>query len=129
MRSIAFAALIATAPAFGLPTMIRLGYPNCVSCHIAPQGGGLLNLYGRSIDQAQSMIGGEYQPSQAALFRTLNWDGRITQDLRTILQQQDVSSDGKPGTQLFRSRFLYRNATELGKGFRVTVTVTGENTS
>ena len=46
-----------------------------------------------------------------------------------MLQQQDVSTDGKPGTQLFRSRFMYRNATELGKGFRFTATITGENES
>jgi hypothetical protein len=29
-----------------LPTMIRLGYVNCAACHVAPQGGGLLNAYG-----------------------------------------------------------------------------------
>ncbi len=112
-----------------LPTMIRLGYPNCAACHISPQGGGLLNLYGRSIDQAQSLIGGEYSPSQAAWSQWINWGGRITQDFRTIIQQQDVSTTGKAGTQLFRSRFLYRNATELGKGWRITATITGENTS
>ncbi len=129
------AASLATLPclfeqrAAALPTMIRLGYPNCSSCHISPQGGGLLNLYGRSIDQAQSLVGGEYTPWQSPLSEFLNWDGRITQDLRTVMQQQDVSTTDKPGTQLFRSRFLYRNATELGKGFRLTATITGENQS
>lgn len=115
--------------AHALPTMIRLGYPNCASCHIAPQGGGLLNLYGRGIDRAQSLEGGEYEPSQADWVRILNWSGRITQDFRSVLQQQDVSTGGKPGTQVFRSRLLYRNATELGKGFRFTATLTGENRS
>jgi hypothetical protein len=114
-------------PANALPTMIRLGYPNCASCHISPQGGGLLNLYGRSIDQAQSAIGGEYEPSQLELLRLVNWSGRITQDFRTVMQQQDVSTTGESGTQVFRSRFMYRNATELGKGFRFTATITGEN--
>jgi hypothetical protein len=116
-------------PAMALPTMIRLGYPNCSSCHISPQGGGLLNLYGHSIDQAQSAFGGEYTPSDQPWVKALSWNGRITQDLRTVMQQQDVSTDGKPGTQVFRSRFMYRNATELGKGFRVTFTMTGENTA
>jgi len=106
--------------------MIRLGYTNCSSCHIAPQGAGLLNLYGRSIDQAQSLIGGEYVPWENSWIRTMNWGGRITQDLRWVMQQQDTSTTGKPGTQLFRNRFIYRNATELGHGFRITATVTGE---
>jgi hypothetical protein len=109
--------------------MIRLGYNNCSACHIAPQGAGLLNLYGRSIDQAQSMVGGEYTPWQNPFADFINWSGRITQDVRTVMQQQDTSTDNKAGTQLFRSRFIYRNATELGKGFRFTPTITGENTS
>ncbi|MDQ6700266.1 MAG: hypothetical protein M3Z36_08775 [Acidobacteriota bacterium] len=117
-------------PAAALPTMVRLGYPNCASCHVSPQGGGLLNLYGRGIDQAQSLLGGaEYQPSENRWIRDLNWGGRVTQDIRTVIQQQEVSTTDKPGTQLFRSRFLYRNATELGNGFRFTATLTGENTS
>ena len=37
--------------AFALPTMIRLGYSECTACHISPQGGGLLNPYGRGIDR------------------------------------------------------------------------------
>ncbi|HLK62841.1 MAG TPA: hypothetical protein VKU19_05355 [Bryobacteraceae bacterium] len=112
-----------------LPTMIRLGYTNCSSCHIAPQGGGLLNLYGRSIDQAQSLVGGEYEPWQSAFAQTINWGGRITQDFRLVMQQQDTSTTDKAGTQLFRNRFIYRNATELGHGWRITATVTGENAS
>lgn len=115
--------------AVALPTMIRLGYPNCSSCHISPQGGGLLNLYGRGIDQAQSLVGGEYNPWQSRLSEVINWNGRVTQDVRSVLQQQDVSTTGRPGTQVFRSRFIYRNATELGGGFRFTGTITGENTS
>src|SRR6185369_8101558 len=44
-----------------------------------------------------------------------------------ILQQQDTSTTDRPGSQFFRGRFLYRNATELGGGFRITATITGEN--
>ncbi len=113
--------------ALALPAMIRLGYPNCASCHISPQGAGLLNLYGRSIDQSQSLAGGEYSPWQSPFSQFINANGRITQDLRSVMQQQDVSTTGRPGTQVFRGRYIYRNATELGKGLRITATVTGEN--
>jgi hypothetical protein len=118
--------LMTVPPAAAIPTMIRLGYNNCAACHIAPQGGGLLNLYGRSIDQAQSFIGGEYQPWQNQLIRELNWSGRITQDFRMVMQQQGVSTTDKAGTQALRSRFFYRNSTELGGGWRLTAAVTGE---
>jgi hypothetical protein len=124
----AFLSLVARS-AMALPTMIRLGYPNCSSCHISPQGAGLLNLYGRGIDQAQSFVGGEYAPWESPVSGLLNLNGRITQDVRSVIQQQNISTTGKPGTQTFRSRFIYRNATELGKGVRFTGTITGENTS
>jgi hypothetical protein len=44
--------LIVTAAgqAFALPTMIRLGYRECAACHVSPQGGGPLNVYGRAVD-------------------------------------------------------------------------------
>jgi hypothetical protein len=74
-------------------------------------------------------VSGEYSPSGNLLIEKLNLDGRISQDFRVVMQQQDTSTTDRPGTQLFRSRFLYRNVTELGKGFRVTGTVTGENES
>jgi hypothetical protein len=93
------------------------------------QGGGLLNLYGRSIDQAQSLQAGECQPWQNSWALVVNWGGRITQDFRVVLQQQDTSTTDRPGSQYFRSRVMYRNATELGRGFRTTATVTGENFS
>lgn len=79
---------IALLPAHSLPTMIRLGCVNCAACHISPQGGGLLNAYDRSIDEAQSLRAGEYAPTTSALIRALNWNGRITEDLRFVGQEQ-----------------------------------------
>src|SRR5438128_9339597 len=120
-KHICFAAIVATLvlwvlnrPARALPTMIRLGYSNCAVCHVAPQGGGLLNAYGRSIDQAQSLRGGEYEPSQNSLIQALDWGGRITQDIRAVIQEQATSTTNQPGTDLLRTRIMYRNATELG---------------
>ena len=71
------AAAFSPRAAQALPTMIRLGYVNCAACHVAPQGGGLLNAYGRSIDEAQSLRGGEYAPTTNALIRALSWNGRF----------------------------------------------------
>ena len=47
--------LLIASPASATPNMIRLGYPTCASCHLSPQGGGLLNNYGRGIDAAQTL--------------------------------------------------------------------------
>ena len=47
--------LLVAAPASATPNMIRLGYPTCASCHLSPQGGGLLTSYGKGIDAAQTL--------------------------------------------------------------------------
>ena len=128
-RALLLAAMAALTGNTGwaLPTMIRLGYPNCVSCHITPQGGGLLNTYGRGIDQAQSYAGGDYKPVEGALVRVLTWNGRIRQDVRWTGQEVASTSTNRPWASLMRNRFFYRNATELGKGFRVSAMITGES--
>ncbi len=112
--------------AMALPTMIRLGYVNCAACHISPQGGGLLNAYGKGIDEAQSLRAGEYVPSTNRLAVALSWGGRISQDLRFAGQETLSSSTGGPWLGAMRSRFMYRNNTELGRGFRVSGIVVGE---
>src|SRR4051794_22825238 len=78
-------------PAAALPTMIRLGYTNCAACHIAPQGAGLLNSYGRGIDEAQSLRAGEYAEGKF---------GRIWQDVRSVTSEQLSTSTDKPVTGL-----------------------------
>ena len=117
---------IAARPALALPTMIRLGYSECGACHISPQGGGPLNAYGRGIDRAQSLAGGEYTPATNDLARIFTLGGRMTQDFRTVLQEQvSESADGSRVTR-FWPRLMYRNVTDIEKGFRVSATVTGE---
>jgi len=53
--STALVVLTTATPAHAFPNMIRLGYPTCASCHVSPQGGGVLNRYGRGIDYAQTL--------------------------------------------------------------------------
>jgi hypothetical protein len=105
------------APAAALPTMVRLGYTGCASCHVSPQGAGPLTEYGRGIDQAQSLRGGEYRAREA--------HRKMMQDLRAVFQEQATWVDTR-SPNVFRPRLLYRNVTEVGKGFRLSGVVTFE---
>lgn len=112
--------------AYALPTMIRLGYTGCATCHFAPQGGGPLNPYGRSIDEAQSLRAGEYRPRDNRLVRTVSWNGRIAQDLRVLFPMHRTWSAHEPVEGSVRARLQYRNFTQLSKGFAVHLIATGE---
>ena len=46
--------------------MIRLGYVQCSACHVSPQGGGVLNLYGKGIDYAQTLRADEPRGAEQA---------------------------------------------------------------
>ena len=118
--------LLWSAPASALPTMIRLGYPNCAACHVSPQGGGLLNSYGRAIDEAQSLRSAEYRPSENRLVTLLSARGVIQQDLRAVFVQQRTWASHTPATATFRPRLMYRNVTTVRRDVRVSATVTGQ---
>jgi hypothetical protein len=70
------------APALAAPTMIRLGYSDCATCHLSPQGGGLLTTYGKGIDVAQSVWSREVQP-QDVEHRRLLYDVRFLAGTQT----------------------------------------------
>jgi hypothetical protein len=133
-RALAVASLVAlsliahASPATALPTMIRLGYSACASCHYAPQGGGPLNPYGRAIDEAQSLRAGEYRPRDNSVVRALSWNGRIAQDLRAVFPMERAWI-AHESADAFRPRLQYRNVTELPAGFAVQATITGETDS
>src|SRR5262249_40440531 len=108
-----------------LPTMIRLGYSDCASCHLSPQGGGLLTDYGRVVDEAQSRRAEDYQPSDNALVRFLNAHGRIHHDVRAVGLFRGAQSTGAGGTSWF-ARVVYRNATQIKSDLRVSAVVGAE---
>ena len=75
--------LLIALPAGATPNMIRLGYPTCASCHVSPQGGGLLTHYGEGIDLAQTL-----RPEEPRESDIRNDDGlgsRLNYDLRGTL--------------------------------------------
>lgn len=119
-------ALLSAGPLIALPNMIRLGYPNCMSCHVSPQGGGLLNPYGRGIDEAQSRRAGEYSPNSLPLLERLSFKGLFDQDFRAVMSSQLSATSNGPTLGLNRGRFFYRNIATLGKGFRTSVVIDGE---
>jgi hypothetical protein len=67
-------------PVAAYPNMIRLGYPNCTACHVSPQGGGVLNRYGKGIDYAQTIRADEPHDAELASGTTarLLWDIRAS---------------------------------------------------
>ena len=113
-------------PSAALPTMIRLGYTGCGACHYAPQGGGPLTPYGRSIDEAQSLRAGEYRPRDDGWVRALSWNGRIAQDLRVVFPMQRAWTAQQPSSSALRPRLQYRNYTELPLDLAVHVGITAE---
>jgi len=74
---------------FAYPNMIRLGYPTCSACHVSPQGGGVLNRYGKGIDFAQTIRAGEPPGSEQPAGTT----ARLLWDIRASL-----AVDGAPQT-------------------------------
>lgn len=127
--AVAIGAVGYSTTAVALPTMIRLAYSDCATCHLAPQGGGPLKTYGKGIDEAQSLRAGEYRPRDTKLVRTLSWHGRIAQDLRLTAPVRWTWPAHEPSNTSFQGRLQYRNYTQLPAGFAAHVTVTAESDS
>jgi hypothetical protein len=95
--------------------MIRLGYSDCVTCHVSPQGGGLLTPYGKGIDVAQSLRGGERTD---ATLRKLLFDVRTVAGYSAV---DPASPDPITGTSVMR--LMARSSFSLTDRLRTTYTV------
>src|SRR3954452_12614673 len=49
--------LLQSPAGWAFPENVRHGYTNCVSCHVNPNGQGLLNPYGRQLSKAMQSYG------------------------------------------------------------------------
>jgi hypothetical protein len=86
------------------PNMIRLGYMTCSSCHVSPQGGGLLTPYGKGIDASQNMRPQDLSEEFDALERQwLSYDVRIS----LSLDRTPPASTGYGFNTSFRSAVGY----------------------
>jgi hypothetical protein len=97
------------------PTMIRLGYSTCTSCHISPQGAGLLTPYGKGIDEAQSLRAREMPAGEAP-------DPRLAFDVRVVGASQGTRLLEQSSGMTAASRFsaMMRSSLRLSKSNRLT---------
>jgi hypothetical protein len=105
------------APALAAPTMIRLGYSDCATCHLSPQGGGLLTTYGKGIDVAQSVWSREVRP-QDVEHRRLLYDARF---LAGTQSADSLASHKSINTSTFQMQL--RGSARLNDHQRLTATV------
>jgi hypothetical protein len=103
--------LIQAAPSFALPTMVRLGYKGCATCHVSPQGGGLLTDYGKGIDTAQSLRRREIEPSDKLR--------RLMYDVRFVMGASMVDKAQSSSVTSSNFRFMLRSSVATSANTRV----------
>jgi hypothetical protein len=104
--------------------MISYGYPNCVSCHVAVQGRGLLTAYGRGIDIAQSfsqvdvtaeLLGKAFHGN----FNSGNWDGSFGPVLADVAAVGRVNRDIENSKTDQTLSAVYRQIIFLGRAKQI----------
>ncbi len=87
---------IGSTPVFAFPEMIRHNYVNCTSCHVSPNGGGVLNPYGRQSSVAALSTWGTENEAKPLynLFAQPDWidTGAFIRGVQTAQNNSQVSS-------------------------------------
>jgi hypothetical protein len=99
--------------------MIRLGYARCSACHLSPEGAGLLTDYGKGIDLAQSLKGGEYEAPDPTQSPKLRADMRL---LTSGYMTTPSSTGARPSPPSWLRTYL-RNSAQLGAHNRLAATI------
>ncbi len=105
--------------AWAFPEMVRHGYVNCTSCHISPNGGGLLNEYGRQSSQAVLSTWGSENEAKPFynLYNQPSWldTGAFIRGVQTFQDNAAVKQGNFWGMQ-----FDVEAAVRFGEGDRFT---------
>lgn len=80
---------------FAYPENVTHGYANCMSCHAAPGGGGLLNDYGRSLSKELMSTWGGWENSEQPFFgavKNTEWlrVGGHYRTIQTYVENQQI---------------------------------------
>src|SRR5687767_311170 len=71
------------------PEMVRHGYVNCITCHVSPNGGGVMTPYGRELSrEVLSAWGTENETRFVGFFKTPEWVN-LGGDVRLLQYYQD----------------------------------------
>jgi hypothetical protein len=93
--------LLFSAAGEAYPDLIRHHYVNCTACHVAPTGGGVLNMYGKSMSrELLSASGGEREAEflHGVLPEGMLKDWLVVGGDVRLLQLHKESPDRKSGT-------------------------------
>jgi hypothetical protein len=115
IRVVLYAAILITAQSrtsLAAPTMIRIGYSDCATCHLSPQGGGLLTTYGKGVDEAQSLRRREVHPVETEARRLLY-------DVRFVAASHLVDAAAQPNTSSSTFRAMVRSSVKVSERHRM----------
>lgn len=103
--------------AYGYEQMSRHGYNSCVTCHHSPNGGGLINDYGKVISSAFSQRGKEYK--EGSFKKTIRLNKQM--DYALHMRMANFRNDNRTRTFPMQFDFLTRAAIAKDLGLEVTI--------